>query len=280
MKTTISYFGLPGSYSHEMALRRFVSKRKAHPLQSCRTVEEVFGTLRRGESSQGVVPIENTLGGPIPDTVDQLTREDFPTSGLRICEALTLRVNLALLGHRGQVPQKIYSHFAPLKNCGGWLRQKYADAELIEVESTAEAASRASKDKKSAAVASAGAASIYRLNVLHAPLPSEAENITQFFVIGTHPPPLRSNSHTAVVFGLQHKPGSLVNALGVLAKHRLNLTRIVSRAKPLEPSEYLFLIEFEGHLGQPKVRAAYDQLLRCTQFVRPLGSFLVRKEFA
>ena len=278
--SSISYFGLPGSYTHEAAVRRFHHLRSPDHLVSCRTVADVFDALRRGEAAYGVVPIENTLGGPIPDTVDQLVREDFHENDLRICEELALQVKLALLGHRGTLPRKIFSHFAPLKNVGRWLREQYQDAELVEVESTAEAAARAAREKGGAAVASVTAARIYHLDVLKAPLPSECENITQFFVMGTRSFPVRKKGHTVVVFGLPHQPGSLVRALDVLARHRLNLTRIVSRAKPREPSEYVFLVEFEGHLGERRTRVAYEELQRWTQFMRPLGSFPVRKEFA
>lgn len=276
---TISYFGLPGSYSHETARRRF-RIRDPQRLVSQRTVSDVFEALRRGESAYGIVPIENTLGGVIPETVDQLMREDFPGSGLQICEELALHVKLALLGHKGPPPRRIFSHFAPLKIVGNWLRQQYRGAELIEVESTSAAASRAAQDRGAAAVASCSAAPIYRLDVLKARLPSDCANITQFFMIGGKPPPLRGRLHTVAVFGLQHRPGSLVRALQMLARHQLNLTRVVSRAKPHQPHEYVFLVEFEGHLGQQRTRAACAALRKVTQFVNLLGSFPVRKEFA
>lgn len=226
------------------------------------------------------MPIENSLGGPIPDTLDQLIREDFIGNGLQICEELTLRVKLALIGHKGAAPRRIFSHFAPLKNVGGWLRQQYQGAEIIEVESTADAAARAAKERLSAAVASANAARIYHLDVLDASLPSSGDNVTEFFMIGTKPVSVRRDGRTAVVFGLLHEPGSLVKALGVLSEHGLNLNRIVSRAMPHKRGEYVFLVEFEGHMGERRTKLAYADLQKRTQFLRVLGSFPVHKEFA
>lgn len=274
--TIVAYFGKPGSYSHEVAARRFT---RHAALKSCRMISDVFETVARDAADYGVVPIENTLGGPIYDTVDELIRQNEPPIGLSVCEELSLHVMLSLLGRKQAPPKRIYSHFVPLKHCGDWVRARYPGAAILETESTSEAVERAAREPDAWAIGNRGAAAMHKLHVIVSKLGTKAENITRFYLLGRHPGAARSATRTLLVFGLEHRPGSLVTALLVLGKHKINMTRIVSRALPHNPEEYLFLVECEGAMSQPRFQKAFADLAGKTRNLRSLGSFGVVEKF-
>ncbi len=271
-----AYFGKPGSYSHEVAARRF--PRNA-VLKSCRMISDVFEAVARDAADYGVVPIENTLGGPIYDTVDELIRQNATPIGLTVCEELSLHVMLSLLGRKQAPPKRIYSHFVPLKHCGDWVRARYPGAAILETESTSEAVERAACEPDAWAIGNRGAAVMHKLHVIVPKLGTKAENITRFYLLGKHPGVARSATRTLLVFGLEHRPGSLVTALQVLQRHKINMTRIVSRALPHNPEEYLFLVECEGAMTQPSFQKAFAELTGKSRHLRSLGSFRVIEKF-
>jgi chorismate mutase / prephenate dehydratase len=275
-RVNVAYFGKPGSYSHEVALRRFF---KSAAMTPRRTITEVFEAVANDEVGYGVVPIENTLGGPIFDTVDQLIREDFGAAGLVICEELSLHVTLSLLGRKNIKPKRIYSHFVPLKHCSDWLRSRYPEAAILETESTSEAVERAAVEGDAWAIGNTGAAALHHLDVIVPRLGSRAQNITRFYLVGKKPPAPKTGNRTLLVFGLIHQPGSLVQALQALAKFHVNMTRIVSRALPNNPDEYLFVVECEGNPQQANFIKALALLRTCSTNLRILGSFRVVEKF-
>ena len=66
----IIYFGKPYSFTHVVSLRRFGS---VNNFISKESINEVIESVNNKPGSIGVVPIENTTGGTIFDTVDILT---------------------------------------------------------------------------------------------------------------------------------------------------------------------------------------------------------------
>ncbi|WP_437710957.1 prephenate dehydratase domain-containing protein [Sorangium sp. So ce448] len=272
----VAYFGRPGTFSHEVASRRFGASADLTPR---RTISEVFDAVAGGAATYGVVPIENALGGPIYDTVDQLIRREGTGAALAVCEELSLHVTLSLLGRAGVAPKRIYSHFVPLKHCSDWLRETYPDAQILEAESTAEAVERAAQDGEACAIGNKGAAAIYKLEILVPKLGAKGENITRFFIVGRAAEPPASGGRTLLLFGLDHRPGALVAALSALGRHHINLTRIVSRALPDSPEEYLFLVECEGSTEEPAFKEALALLEQHATGVRSLGSFRVSQKY-
>ncbi|AUX25707.1 bifunctional chorismate mutase/prephenate dehydratase [Sorangium cellulosum] len=272
----VAYFGRPGTFSHEVASRRFGQGADLTPR---RTISAVFDAVAGDAATYGVVPIENAVGGPIYDTVDRLIRREGTGAELVVCEELSLHVTLSLLGRRGAAPRRIYSHFVPLKHCGDWLRAQYPDAQILEAESTAEAVERAAQDGEAWAVGNKGAAAIYQLEILVPKLAVKGENVTRFFVVGRTAEPPPSGGRTLLVFGLEHRPSALVAALSALGRYGINLTRIVSRALPDSPEEYLFLVECEGSTQEPSFKEALALLEQHATGVRSLGSFRVSQKY-
>jgi chorismate mutase/prephenate dehydratase len=287
----IYYFGPEGSFSEEAALQRFGRRGEYFPI---RETFGVFRAVKKDPEAIGVVPIENSARGAVYEVVDQVMREDFNRSGLSILEELSLPIILSLLvnpkvlGGRGKgaesraVPRfadasrkvkRVYSMPIPLSFCREWVQDNIPGARLVEKVSTSEAAQAVKRDEGGAAIANLRAARIYNLKVLLPEIENLGTNITNFFVIGRKPGRPTTRDKTGIVFSLEHRPGSLYHALGVLHRNRINMTRIISRPKPEKLGEYNFFVEVEGNRKNPKIREALQKLLRHTLTLTVVGSY-------
>jgi chorismate mutase/prephenate dehydratase len=283
MPSSVAFLGPEGTFSHLVALRRF-PKRQGFP---CATITEVFHAVRSGQATCGIVPIENSSGGTITETVDLLIEQ---AGHLVIAEELALDVRLALLGRRGASfasLRELYSHVMPLRHHRDWIRENLPSVRMVESPSTAEAARKAARSKASAALAAPGAALLYGLSVLKFPVRPEAVNVTHFFVIAPVPasgsvsgfPKVSGRCKTAVVAELPQTPGSLHRFLGPFARAGANLRRIVSRPVPGRPETYVFYLEVEGDAGDPAVRRALAGAGKLSVLLRSLGSYPSRPRY-
>lgn len=105
--TTIAFLGPEGTFAHLAAKKRFGANANLVPAMS---IADVFSSVAKNRNSVGIVPIENSSGGTIYETVDRLV--DF-SNRLIVQEALSINVRLALLGNDKKNIRVIYSHFAP-----------------------------------------------------------------------------------------------------------------------------------------------------------------------
>jgi len=243
----------------------------------------VIHAIRAGAAACGIVPIENSSGGTITETVDLLIEQ---AGDLFVREGLTLDVRLALLGRSGTDFKKIrtlYSHVMPLRHHREWIRKHLPGARMVESSSTAEAAKKAALSPASAALAAPGAAALYGLSILKFPVRPEALNVTNFFVLGTSPLPSRSSAagliRTAIVAALPQTSGSLHGFLGPFARAGVNLCRIVSRPVPGAPETYVFYLEIEGSAEEATVNRALAGARRLAASLQILGSYPVRARY-
>lgn len=255
-KATVAYLGPEGTFSHLVALRRFPK----NPGLPCATIAEVVHAVRSGNATYGIVPIENSSGGTITETVDLLIEE---VGHVFIREELALDVRLALLGRVGADFRKlntVYSHVMPLRHHRAWIGENLPAARMVECSSTAEAARKAAHSATSVALASPGAAELYGLSILKFPVRPEEVNVTHFFVLGEKPQAVGYSSNkrmkTAIVAALPQTSGSLHRFLGPFARAGVNLCRIVSRPVPGKPETYVFYLEVEGACEETVVKKA------------------------
>jgi chorismate mutase/prephenate dehydratase len=274
MSFVVAFLGPEGTFSHLVALRRY-PKRDGLP---CATITEVFHAVRSGQAACGIVPIENSSGGTITETVDLLIEQ---AGHLEISEELALDVRLALLGKKGTAftsLRHLYSHVMPLRHHRDWVRENLPSVRMVESTSTAEAAKQAACSATSAALAAPGAAALYGLSVLKFPVRPEAVNVTHFYVI--RPVGSKGSSEktegrakTAVIAELPQTSGSLHRFLGPFARAGANLCRIVSRPVPGRPEAYVFYLEVEGSVADDKVRKALASAGKLSVLLRILGSY-------
>ena len=135
------------------------------------------------------------------------------------------------------------------------------------------ASQMAQKESNSAAVASSMAAKIYDLNILAEKIEDLKENITRFFIIGKEIHEPAENSKTTIMFSIKDRVGALHDILIPFKKSGLNLTKIESRPSRIKAWEYVFFVDLEGHLNDPKVKKALEELKKDCVFLNILGSY-------
>lgn len=263
----IACLGPEGSFSHLLTQQRFPGL----PVQTLASIGEVFDFLAVHPEAEGIVPIENSSGGFIIDTVDRLVDDRCP---LWIQEELTLDVKLALLGRSGQPVEVIYSHPMPFFHADAWLREHYPEARRVTKPSTAAAAELAASESHAAAIGPRQNASRHHLDILHYPLAGEVPNITQFFRLGHQEPRTQpEHNRTALVVELADKAGSLCLFLTPLSQAGINLKRIESRPLRGQPNKYRFYIEIEGSTASQEVAHALQRTVNDGATLRSLGSY-------
>jgi prephenate dehydratase len=269
----VAYLGPEGTFSGILARQRF--GKKADLIASA-AIEGVFESVLSGATPLGLVPVENSSGGTVYDTIDLLIRH---AGSIYIVEELALDIRIALLGRKGTPMKTVYSHFTQIKHHAEWLKINHPEAILVPVASTATASERAAADPKAAALASPGAASIYKLDILATPSDGQEVNVTNFFTIARKPGTTPTADRTALVATLLNQCGSLHKFLGPFARQKVTLTRIVSRPVPGQPQTYVFYIEVEGADSDPGVARALELAKRQAQSISILGTFPLGRRF-
>lgn len=267
----VAYLGPEYSFSHLAAIERFGQDVEFFRVGS---IAAVFEEVNRGHADFGVVPLENSTDGRVADTLDMFLR--LPQ--IKITAEVRLRVHHNLMANcEQQEIRRVYSKPQAMSQCRNWLSKNVPHAALHEVASTATAAELAQREPGAAAVASRQAAVKYSLRVLFTDIEDSPNNETRFAIIGHQETGRTGNDKTAIMFRVGHNPGSLVGALEVFKQHKLNLTWIESfPAKSTGPKQqYVFFVDFEGHLEDPKVKRALSALEEHAEQLSILGSFPV-----
>lgn len=262
----IAFLGPLYSYSHLAAIRRFGQAVEFVPVGS---IAAVFEEVNRGQSDFGLVPLENSTDGRVADTLDMFTR--LPT---RICGEVQLPIHHFLLGKCARTEIKeVYSRPQALSQCRNWLAKHLPAARMIEVTSTSTAAQLAAEKPGASAIASLEAGVHYGLNVLAEQIEDIPGNATRFALIGDQSAPRSGHDKTAMMFQVEHRPGTLAEAMNIFKRNRLNLTWIESFPIPGSNRAYMFFVEMEGHESDSRVRRATTMLERKTLRLETLGSF-------
>jgi chorismate mutase/prephenate dehydratase len=267
----VAYLGPEYSFSHLAAVERFGQSVEFMRVGS---IAAVFEEVNRGHADFGVVPLENSTDGRVADTLDMFMR--LPQ--LKVTAEVRLRIHHNLLANceQGEI-RRVYSKPQALSQCRNWLSKNVPHASLHEVASTATAAELAQREPGAAAIASRQAAVRYSLRILFPDIEDSPYNETRFAVIGMQESPRTGNDKTAIMFKIPHHPGSLVEALNVFRGSKLNLTWIESFPAKSAKTEYVFFVDFEGHLEDPKVKRALTALGEHCEQVSVLGSFPVAR---
>jgi prephenate dehydratase len=272
MKTKIGYLGPPGTFC-EMAVQKHFAK-EACALVSYPSIPAVFSAVFSAEVDLGVVPIENSNEGTVNQTLDLLAYEyDLQITGEII---LPVQQNLlALPGVTQTAVTAILSHPQALAQCRKYLAEYLPTAELVEVSSTAEAASRVAESGKPwAAIGTAGAAQAYGLDILVATINDQSNNETRFVLLSKDEVDCAEDCKTSLLINVLNQPGALLHALKEFSLRGINLTKIESRPAKTKIGEYLFFIDLDGHFQEPKIADALTEINKLAQPpIKVLGSY-------
>lgn len=264
----VAYLGPEATYTHQAALKNFGSSVKYLALP---TVPDVFTTVKRGDADYGVVPIENSTQGTVISSLDMLVEAE-----LKIVAQLYLEISHCLISMSElESITEVHSKDNALGQCRQWLARMLPQAELVESPSTAHAVKHAREHPGTAAIGSAVAAELYGVPIIRDNIKDVADNVTRFLVIGTTTSPRlgENRDKTSLVFTLHDKPGALLRALQCFSFRGLNLVKIESRPSRRRVWDYYFYIDVLGHIDDPAVKDAIEELESLCPTVKWLGSY-------
>ena len=263
---TVAFLGPRDTFTHKAALRVFGATAEYHPVAS---IADVFTEVERKRIDYGVVPVESSMGGGVSDTLDR-----FLTSDLKIINEILIHVTQNLLSNSPiDEIERIYSKDNALLQCRNWLRANLPQAELIAVASTAEGARMAAEEKGAAAIASDLAAETFNVDILAEHIEDAPHNFTRFFVLGHQVADRTGHDKTSLLISINDKPGALYSLLLPFSEAGINLTRIESRPSRQKAWEYVFFVDFMGHVTDENVKATLEHIAQYTHQVKVLGSF-------
>jgi chorismate mutase/prephenate dehydratase len=268
--TAVSFLGPEGTFSHEAAIEVFGSSCEFRPHSG---FEGVVSDVEKGLADFGVLPIENSIEGPINVNLDLL--RDSPL-GIFAEKTIVAHQNLASK-HKGlKKIDVLYSHPQPLGQCRQFILRELPGVEIFETTSTSGAAQLVANNPDSAyaAICSLSAARRYGLNVLKERIEDFPDNNnTRFIVLSAQTAKRTGHDKTSIAVSIKNRPGELHRLLGLFGKAKINLTKIASRPIPRSRWGYLFYIDFEGHREDKKTAAVLKQAARMGESLKILGSY-------
>ena len=265
---TVSYLGPEGTYTQEACEKFFDGKGSYLPYK---TVPDAVQALTEGKSNYAVIPQENTIGGAVTDYLDTLiASKDVSVVGeveLSISQNLLVLPGTAL----GDI-KTVYSHKQGIAQGKEWLKNNLPNAEVIEASSTAEGAKTVAegKDKSCAAIASAGCADVYGLEINAAGIQNNDKNKTRFYVLSKEAPATAASDRLAFIASGSAK--DLPKLTAEMDKLGITLVALHDRPEKTELGNYRYLIECSD--------CSYENYQKLTEgsdyTFRYLGSFSVK----
>ncbi|MHA1845149.1 MAG: prephenate dehydratase [Promethearchaeota archaeon] len=272
LKNKVGFLGPKGTFSHQAALEFFPITNTE--FFSFKTISEIFENIEKDVLNYGVVPIENSLHGTVRETLDLLIQKELLIYGeieLRIIQNL-----ISLKEAKLSDIQTIYSHPQAFAQTNSWLKANFPKAQLINVNSTAEAVQKVKElnDCSNAAIGPQIASQLYKLKILASNIEDEPSNYTRFLIISKNESKIIGDKiKTSIVFVTKHVPGALFRVIKLFAETNINLLKIESRPRRKGKWEYIFLMDFEGSRENEKVKAVLNEMENNVIWSKILGTY-------
>ncbi len=270
----IAFLGPRGTFTEEALLS--VPGLEDAELIPLATIGEVLTAVDVGEVGAGFVPIENSIEGTVPVTLDHLVFE----SDLHIQAEAILDIHLHLLalpGTKLSEVERVISIPHASAQCRRFIRDVLGGVEVVASNSTAEAARLVGTEQMAgtAAIAPMLAGRLYGLVALAEAIEDFSENQTRFLLVAPRvvPPPTGHDRTSIVCFQQADRPGSLHEILSHFSARSLNLTKIESRPTKQSLGDYCFVIDLEGHVADEVVGDCLRELHASLAGLKFLGSY-------
>jgi prephenate dehydratase len=238
------------------------------------SVGAALAAVRAGDCSAALVPMENSVEGSVPATMDGLVDGD----PLVITREVFLEVAFVLAVRPGTTAadvRTVASHPHALAQCRGRVTDLVPDADVVPTGSTADAARRVAEGEYDAAVCAAIAGERYGLTALATDLADHPGAVTRFVLVEVpgRLPARTGADKTTVRAVVTDRTGALLDLLAEFAVRGISLTRIESRPTRERLGVYSFSIDCEGHVADARVGDALAALHRLSADLRFLGSY-------
>lgn len=174
----IAIQGARGAFSAQAALQL----RPGAALLHCPTFDAVFAALAAGAAALALLPIENTVAGPVLAAQALLAQ-----ASVRTVSETRLQIELALITRPGAAfdqLRRVRSHPVALAQCGRFLAAHPALVPEPAWDTAGSVADMmAAGDATLAAIASPAAAALYGAAVARSPIGDRSDNFTRFLLL-------------------------------------------------------------------------------------------------
>lgn len=271
--TRFVYLGPEGTFT-EQALRTIPAAERGLRTPA-RSVPEALEAVRNGDADAALVPLENSVGGAVPVTLDELGTG----APLVITREVVLPVEFVLASASATpLPsvRSIAAHPMASAQCRRWLEATVPEATVVDVLSNAAAAVAAAAGEYDAAICAPIGVPRNHLTVLADKIADRPDAVTRFALLtrpGPPAPPTGDDITSLAVMIAHDRVGALLSVLTELAVRGINLSRIESRPTGEQLGVYVFFLDCTGHVAEPRMGEALQGLRRICAEVRFLGSY-------
>jgi prephenate dehydratase len=271
--TRFVYLGPEGTFA-EQALRTIPAAERGTRTPA-RSVPEALDAVRAGEADAALVPLENSVGGSVGVTLDDLASGD----PLVITREVVLSVQFVLVARTAVALDSVdavAAHPQAATQCRRWLHENLPAATVVDVLSNGAAAAAVAAGEYPAGICAPIGAARHRLAVLAKDIADRPDAVTRFALVarpGQPPAPTGDDLTTLAVYIAHDRVGALLAVLTELAVRGVNLTRIESRPTGERLGRYVFFLDCAGHLAEARVGEALMGLRRICADVKFLGSY-------
>ena len=274
-KIKIAIQGELGAYSHIAAENLF----KGAEIKTCATFEETFKQAYNDQNFKILIPIENSLAGRVADIHYLLPKYKLQIHGehFQIVEHNLLCKKDASLNDI----KFVRSHAQAIGQCQNLINKRKFKS-IVSADTAGSAKDLAEgNDKSIAAIASELSAKIYNLKILERNIEDEKGNVTRFLIMGKgiEQPEFskEKNFITSCIFRVKSEPSALYKCLGGFATNQVNLTKLESFSVKNTFDQANFYLDLEGHIEQPEVKKALEELGFHTETLDILGVYEASK---
>ncbi|HSH31523.1 MAG TPA: prephenate dehydratase domain-containing protein [Candidatus Saccharimonadales bacterium] len=180
-KTTIAISGIKGSFSEEAAGKFLQDQHLDGQIIYATTADTTFKTVLDGRAEYGLVPLENSNGGIVYETVYAMAKYTFT---IKAIFEIDVQQNLIVRpGTRREDVRQIVSHQQALAQCRFYLKRGWQGVDMIEYADTALAAkdlADGNLEGNTAVIASKAAAKLFELEILEPSIQDLKFNFTAF----------------------------------------------------------------------------------------------------
>lgn len=268
----VAHLGPRGTYS-EMAAR--AASGPGDTLRPFPSIPSTLAAAERGETDVAVLPIENSIEGGVSATLDLLIHD----TDLRICREVVVPIRHVLVGPEGASLagiRTVMSHPQALGQCRRFLDERLPDARQVAALSTAGAVQAAVEggDPSVVAIGPEPAHRLYGGVVLAEDIQDNPNNLTRFVMMAPEDADPTGDDKTSIGLTADaDEPGVLEKIIRPLADAGLNLTRLESRPTKGWLGTYVFVIDFQGHRSDPRVREVLELMAERAQTLKVFGSY-------
>lgn len=270
-KASMGFLGPEGTFS-------WIAAKKISPqsftLRPFLTIRDIFESINNFDIDFGVVPIENSIGGIVSETIYCLV--DYP---LYTLGSFKMPIHHCLLSKTKNLKEieVVKSHPQALSQCRLWLRENLPSVLKVPTQSTVSPILEQKLKKTTGFIAPCIAGKIFSLNILAKNIEDNKNNFTKFLLVTRE---LNKDllkkvtvdvKNTLLLFSVYDRPGILRDILSVFADKNINLSALHSIPSYSRPWDYLFFVEIEKPFAPQEIKNILKELQRFCPFARIIG---------